>query len=142
MIMNSFSNALIMNISTPNTSDLKSQLEDIITFTKYYKETLEKNGFLLNQLCNNGEFIYKSLIGELVHVHSNLTDLNVRYCFEWFDNDLVKLYNLIDTFFQSSIRELLITGNVSEYDHEYTSISVIFYKLADGEIQTITKMPC
>lgn len=143
MIMNSFSNALIMNISSPNLSNSKSQLEDIIAFTKSYKETLEKNGFSLNGLCNNGEVVYDSLIEELEKFH-NLTNLESIDWFDWLNNEeSVKIYNLMDALFPSSIRELLTTGNVlNEDDQEYTTITVIFYQMADGEIHTITKMPC
>lgn len=151
MIMNSFSNALIMNISSPSFANQKSQLEDIINFTKYYKTTLENNGFNLNGLGNNGkeilnnwfEFVYDSLIEELTNL-KKLTNLDNLNLFDLLNNEeSVKIYNLMDALFPSSIRELLTTGNVlNEDNQEYTTIAVIFYKMADGEIHTITKMPC
>lgn len=134
MIINSFWNALIMRISSPSFDNQKDQLEDIMTFTKYFKETLEKNGFNLNGYCHNGETVYNSLIEELSRLQHCCNPGNLDLL-----NGEVKFFNIMDEFYTSSIRELLTTGSVlTDDDNEYSSITITFYKLADGEIQTIT----
>lgn len=137
MIIESSKNSLFMKLSAPanSNSNSKSKLEDIIAFIKSYKETLEKNGFSLNGLCENGEEVYESLIEELVKIH-NLNDL------ESIDKAVMP-YHLMDDLFSSEIRELLTTGNIFSVEDQrcYKTMTLIYYQMKDGEIYSITNIP-
>lgn len=126
MIMNSFSNAIVINVSTPNLDNKKEHINDIITFAKYFKETLEKNEY---SLCS--DMVFEELIAKLNSL--DLEDNKPIY-------DDYEIISLMDNLFHASIRELLIYGSVaSNMNRHYNMISVVFYKTSDGEIQSITQ---
>lgn len=124
--MNSFSNAIVINVSTPNLDNKKEHINDIITFAKYFKETLEKNEY---SLCS--DMVFEELIAKLNSL--DLEDNKPIY-------DDYEIISLMDNLFHASIRELLIYGSVaSNMNRHYNMISVVFYKTSDGEIQSITQ---
>lgn len=126
MIMNSFSNAIVINVSTPNLDNKKEHINDIITFAKYFKETLEKNEY---SLCS--DMVFEELIAKLNSL--DLEDNKPIY-------DDYEIISLMDNLFHASIRELLIYGSVaSNMNRHYNMISVVFYKTSEGEIQSITQ---
>ena len=124
--MNSFSNAIVINVSTPNLDNKKEHINDIITFAKYFKETLEKNEY---SLCS--DMVFEELIAKLNSL--DLEDNKPIY-------DDYEIISLMDNLFHASIRELLIYGSVaSNMNRHYNMISVVFYKTSEGEIQSITQ---
>lgn len=135
MIMNSFSNALIMNISAPNLSSNKEQIEDIIRFSNYFKDTLEKNQYHLDDLGNGEKDIFSKMMTKLISLRNseNLENMELLY-------DNPELERLLNDFYCSSISDLLLHGYaLDKNSEEKTLITVIFYKMSDNEIQSLIK---
>ena len=133
MIMNSFSNALMVNISAPSINSNKEQIEDIIQFSTYFKDTLEKNQYIIENLGYSEKDLFSKMMSKLISLRNseNLENIDL-----WCDKDLESLLN---NFYCSSISDLLLHGYVLDNnDQEKTLITVIFYKMADNEIQSLT----